>query len=322
MKYAILFFCLIRQACFAELMNAQTDSVIVASDSSMQVQTTFGRLHGSIMRPKRETSSTACLIIAGSGPTDRNCNGPSINTNAYLKLATFLAKCGYASLRYDKRGIGESAEAMIQEDSVTFENAVEDARSMIHWLKEKAGYDRVVVIGHSEGSLVGMLAAPGIANAFISVAGPGRPADVILKEQLNALVPSEGQAEVNRIIDALKAGKHPEQVPFWLMSLARPSVQNYIISWFKYDPAIEIKKLNMPICILQGGRDLQVTKEDAWLLTSAANNATFSFIDEMNHVLVDVADMDVENKKSYGQPEYPLSPTFLSVISDFLHSLK
>ena len=106
------------------------------------------------------------------------------------------------------------------------------------------------------------------------------------------------------------------------MSLARPSVQNYIISWFKYDPAIEIKKLNMPICILQGGRDLQVTKEDAWLLTSAANNATFSFIDEMNHVLVDVADMDVENKKSYGQPEYPLSPTFLSVISDFLHSLK
>jgi uncharacterized protein len=322
MKYSILFLGLILQASVAKMTYAQTDSIIVASDSAIQVDVSFGRLHGSIMRPHRETSSTACLIIAGSGPTDRNGNGPSLNTDAYLKLATFLAQSGFASLRYDKRGIGESAEAMIKEDSVTFEVAVEDARSMIHWLKETAGYDRVVVIGHSEGSLVGMLAAPGLANAFISVAGPGRPADVILKEQLNALIPPEGQAEVNRVIDDLKAGKHPEQVPFWLMSIARPSVQNYIISWFKYDPAIEIKKLNMPICILQGGRDLQVTKEDAWLLTGAANNDTFSFIDAMNHVLVDVADMDVENKKSYGQPEYALSPAFLSAISDFLHSLK
>lgn len=300
---------------------AQVDHMLEVMDSNVVVTTRLGQLHGSYMRPRQHQSGLACLIIAGSGPTDRNGNGPSINTNAYSKLAAHLADMGYASLRFDKRGIGASKQAALTEDSVRFEDGIKDAQELIQWLRIQPGINRVVVIGHSEGSLIGMMASRGVADAFISVAGPGRPADVILKEQLGKQLPPENLVEANRVIDDMKAGRHPEQVPFWLMSIARPSVQNYVISWFKYDPRIEIAKLEIPICILQGGRDQQVQKEDGWLLAEAAPTGIFNFINNMNHVLVDVEDMDAQNSASYRQPELPLSKTFLTALDDFFKKL-
>ncbi|MFM7814221.1 MAG: alpha/beta hydrolase [Flavobacteriales bacterium] len=301
--------------------HAQVKSSPGVIDSNVVVATRQGQLHGSLMQPVQGDRDIACLIIAGSGPTDRNGNGPTINTDAYVKLATHLAENGITSLRFDKRGIGESRQALLAEDSMRFEDGVGDAREMIQWLRMRPGIKSVVVIGHSEGSLIGMIASLGLADAFVSIAGPGRSADVILKEQLSQQTPPEYFIEANRVIDEMKAGKHPADVPLWLMSLARPSVQNYIISWFKYDPAVEINKLQIPIGVIQGGRDLQVGKEDGWLLTAAARAATFSFIDNMNHVLVDVEDLDSQNRASYGEPERPLSSGLITAIDDFFNAL-
>jgi uncharacterized protein len=174
-----------------------------------------------------------------------------------------------------------------------------------------------VVIGHSEGSLIGMVAAYKHADGFVSVAGAGRSADKILKEQLSKQ-PQSVQDLSFPVIDSLVKGKTVSNVDPMLYSLFRPSVQPYIISWFKYDPQAEIKKLSIPVLVLQGTNDIQVSTEDAHLLAKANDHAQLVLIDNMNHILKTVQGDRDANIATYTNPSLPINDTLVDAIVNFI----
>src|SRR5262245_39667499 len=229
--------------------------------------------------------SPIVVLIAGSGPTDRDGNSAVIpgKNNSLKMLADALAAQGISSLRYDKRGIAASRVPGQNEADLRFEQLIQDAENLVGELKKDKRFTRVVVAGHSEGSLVGMVAARNAgAHGFVSLEGPGRPAGVVIREQLR---PQIGEVPAlwtatDSVLSTLEAGKNVDSLPDAiskvppLASLFRASVQPFMISWLKYDPSKEIAKLSVPILIVQGTTDIQVSKEDADLLAKAAPKAT------------------------------------------------
>jgi alpha-beta hydrolase superfamily lysophospholipase len=280
--------------------------------------TSNGELSGVLTVPSGKGKGIVALIIAGSGPTDRNGNNPSMQNNCLKMLSAELAKSGIASLRYDKRGIAASAAAMKQEADLRFEDYVNDARGWIETLKKDNRFSQVVVIGHSEGSLIGMLAAER-ANKMISISGLGQPAHAVLKDQLQSQ-PQQVQDMTYPLLDSLKQGHRVTNPSPMLASLFRESVQPYLISWFAYEPQAEIRKLKIPVLIVQGTTDLQVSVAEARLLSAANPNAKLVIIDSMNHVLKSAPAEAKENLKAYNDPALPLVPQLVEAITRFIVS--
>lgn len=277
-----------------------------------------GSLHGTLTIPAGSSSSLVALIICGSGPTDRDGNNPYMKNNSIKMLADSLANAGIASLRYDKRGIAASKEAMSSEENLRFDDYVSDAVNWILQLRADKRFTRVAVIGHSEGSLIGMIAAKRAkADVFVSIAGVSESADAVLRRQL--LAAPGGAADASfPIIDSLVLGKTVSAVPARLMTLFRPSVQPYLISWFRYDPIKLIQELDIPVLIVQGSTDLQVLEADASALKSAYPVAVLALIPGMNHVLKDAPLDRMENLKTYSNPTAPLSVGAVRSIVGFL----
>jgi hypothetical protein len=174
----------------------------------------------------------------------------------------------------------------------------------------------VVVVGHSEGSLIGMIAANGLADGYVSVAGAGRSADKVIKEQLG----SQPQQVIDMcfpIIDSLVAGKTVADVNPMLNALFRPSVQPYLISWFHYDPQLEIKKLTIPVLIIQGTNDIQVSISDANLLAAASLKAQLILVKNMNHIFRLVEGDRDANIATYSKGELPISEELVNSIASF-----
>lgn len=300
--------------CFTASGYCSSDSLI---ETSTVLHTSTGDIHGTLLAPADGQKIPVALIIAGSGPTDRDGNNPFAMNGALKKLADSLASHHIASLRYDKRGIRESAPAGKNEIDLRFDDYVNDAKGWIDLLKKDQRFSRVVVIGHSEGSLIGMFAAEK-ADMYVSIAGAGRPADELLKEQLKQQ-PQYVQDIAFPIIDSLKKGVVTEDVDPMLAALFRTSVQPYLISWFKYDPQARISMLRIPVLIIQGTNDIQVTVVDAKLLAKARPDATLMLVENMNHVLRIVEGDRIANIRSYGDSVSPVSTVLIKEITDFIN---
>ncbi|MEM9983581.1 MAG: alpha/beta hydrolase, partial [Bacteroidota bacterium] len=232
------------------------------------------------------------------------------------------AEQGIASLRIDKRGVAQSAGAAVSEAELRFETYIEDAAAWLAWLKEKDDLGPVLMMGHSEGSLIGMAAAQKSSIVgFISLAGAGRPADEVLKTQLSAQGP-QLTAITDPIIDSLKAGKTVEDVNPMLASLFRPSVQPYLISWFAYNPQEEIQALEIPVLIIQGTTDIQVAVSEAEFLKAAredqADQTSYQVIEGMNHILKAAPADRTANMTTYSDPDLPLVPGLVDRIVAFV----
>ena len=288
------------------------------TETNVVLHTVSGDIAGTLTIPANAPAKLpVALIIAGSGPTDRNGDNPMMKNESLMKLAYGLAAKNIASLRFDKRGIGASKAAMKAEADLRFEDYINDARSWIEWLKKDQRFSKVFVAGHSEGSLIGMIAAHNTAHGFVSIAGAGRSADKILKEQLAAQTAMVKDSSYP-IIDRLVMGKQVASVPKMLFALFRPSVQPYMISWFHYDPQTEIKKLTIPVLILQGTNDLQVKEEDANLLAKSNTKAQILLIKNMNHIFRIVEGDKKENLATYITPTLPISEELVNAISAFV----
>jgi uncharacterized protein len=295
--------------------HSNTDSAF--TETPLVLHTATGDIFGTLTVPKNFTSGSVTLIIAGSGPTDRNGNNPTMKNESLRMLSYALANNAIASLRYDKRGIAESRESMKGESQLRFEDYIHDAEEWLDLLKKDKRFTKLVVIGHSEGSLIGMVAAYKHADGFVSLAGAGRSADKILKEQLSKQ-PQSVQDLSFPVIDSLVKGKTVSNVDPMLYSLFRPSVQPYIISWFKYDPQVEIKKLGIPVLLLQGTNDIQVSTEDANLLAKANDHAQLVLIENMNHILKTVQGDRDANIATYTNPSLPISDKLVDAIVKFI----
>ena len=242
-----LFACLSSVQVFANAFNTDTTKYV---NDLVRYTLDSGQIFGNFIKAepcKQEETSAVALIIAGSGPTNADGNNPFLKSNTYKYLAEELGRNGISSFRYDKRGIGRSAEHAPKESDLRFDIYVNDANTIINDLHEQ-GYKKIYIIGHSEGSLIGMIVAANnkYVTKFISIAGPGTSADLVLKEQFK----DQGE-EISKIadpmIDSVKAGLTVKNVPPFMKSVFRKSVQGYMNSWFKYDPQVEIKKLTMKI---------------------------------------------------------------------------
>ena len=276
-------------------------------------------LYGSVTEPVKLKKFPVVLLISGSGPTDRNGNNPQMKNDALKQVAYALAEKGIASIRYDKRGIAASRSAGISEKDLRFENYIVDAEAWINALRKIDRYTTITVAGHSEGSLIGMVAAKK-ADKFISIAGAGRSIDVVIKEQL-INQPQPVKEHAYGILDTLKMGIHPTTVNPIVFSLFRPSIQPYMISWIKYDPAKQIDTLNqlkIPVLIIQGTRDIQVAVKDAELLKAANPSAQLLLIEDMNHVLRKVEDNRNANLAAYYKTEPPIEKELTDAMIKFI----
>ena len=287
------------------------------TESEVTLQTGTGVIYGTLTIPEKPRRMPVALIIAGSGPTDRDGNNPVMKNNSLKILAAELAEEGIASLRYDKRGIAASKAAVTSEKDLRFDDYVSDAAGWIQLLKKDKRFSEVIVIGHSEGSLIGMLAG-GSADKFISVAGFGQSADLVLKEQLGSQ-PKMVQDLSFPIIDSLKRGKTVDSVPPVIKSLFRPSVQPYMISWFRYDPCTEIGKLSVPVLIIQGTNDIQVGVENARQLAETNPEAELLLINNMNHIFRITEGDRMANLATYSNISLPVSEELVTAVTAFIH---
>lgn len=309
------------QLCLVLVLAAITTQASVAQDTSfvetkVTLETKSGTIEGVLSVPVKGKGMPVALIIAGSGATDRDGNDPMMKRNSLKMLSAALLERGIATLRYDKRGIGASRSAGKAEAELRFDDYVNDAKEWIGLLKKDKRFSKVVVIGHSEGSLIGMIAAKG-ADKFVSIAGAGQSADKLIHDQLLAQ-PKQVQDMAFPILDSLAAGHMVKNVNPMLFSLFRPSVQPYMISWFQYDPQREVRNLLIPVLIVQGTSDIQVGVEDARRLAAANTRAELVLIDHMNHIFKMVEGDRQANIKTYNDPILPIVPELGKRIADFI----
>jgi pimeloyl-ACP methyl ester carboxylesterase len=285
-----------------------------------QLITPTGTIAGTLLVPAAGGKIPVVLIIAGSGPTDRDGNSSLLpgKGNTYKMLAEALAAGGVASLRYDKRALGESrAAAGGSEAGLRFDMYVDDAAGWIAQLRADARFSRVIVAGHSEGSLIGMVAAnKAHADAFVSIAGIAHRASDVIRDQLRPQIGSMPALwqDSESILTSLEQGKIVDPLPAsieaipGLALLYRPSVQPYMISWFKYVPSAEIAKLTIPVLLLQGTTDIQVSVDEAKALKAAKPDAELVLIEGMNHVLKTAPADRSQNMATYSNPDLPIVP--------------
>lgn len=290
----------------------------------ISLDTGTGELFGSLLLPKSDQPVPVVLIISGSGPTDRDGNNPDGGRNDSLKrLAWVLAKHNVASVRYDKRGVAASLAATPDERNLSVEAYVADAQAWSRKLKSDPRFGPLILLGHSEGALIASLAAPNVdAAAVISMSGSARPIDQVLREQLARSLPPPLMLRSNELIDSLKAGKTDDNVPPPLQVIFRPSVQPYLISLFRQDPAAAFARLKMPALIIQGSHDIQVGVDDARQLKAAKPDAELALIDGMNHVLRIVPNDVKRQLASYKDPQLPLAAELGTRILGFIDGLR
>jgi len=302
-------------------MNATPLAITQEEDT---LKTPTGEIYGTLELPAVRTPVPVALIVAGSGPTDRNGNTPALpgSNNSLKMIADGLAARGIASLRYDKRGIAASRAAMTSESDLRFNNFIEDAEAWVKQLRADNRFSTITVIGHSEGSLIGMVAAREAgADAYVSLEGAGRKAQDILAEQLKPQLPPEMFAQTERVLAELSSGNIPTSTPPALAALFRPSVLPYLVSWFKYDPGVEIGKLSTPVLIVQGTTDIQTSMDDAKALTAGNPSAKFLEIEGMNHILKEVSGDRMAQIPKYSDPSLPVVPKLLDEIASFIKSV-
>jgi len=276
---------------------------------------------GTLTYPSTGEAENLVIFIQGSGPTDRDGNQSMAKNDGMKKITRELAEKDIASFRFDKR-VFKMRELQIQEKDLRFEDFANDVKDiLIHFQKEDT-YQNLIVAGHSEGSLIGILASQDLADAFISLAGAGEPIDNIVVEQVNKMAPQLGE-NARTAFDEIKENGETKNYNSMLESLFRESVQPYLYSWMKYDPSEEIKKLNIPVLIISGTSDIQVEPKQAEMLHAAKTNSKLVLLENMNHIFRKMENNDrLVNTKTYNEPNRPLHPDLIPVMTQFIKELE
>jgi pimeloyl-ACP methyl ester carboxylesterase len=288
-------------------------------NGAVQLETKTGTLHGTIDIPAGNGPFPIVILLPGSGPTDRDGNQTQMKNDCLKQLGQGLAGKGIAVLRYDRRGVGKSSAAAPKEEDYRFEMLIEDVVAWVEFLKKDARFTGIGIAGHSEGALVGMLAAKRApVAAYVSLAGAGRRLTDVLREQLGKNLPESQKAKWEPIVNELEAGRTVDDVPKDLLVLFRPSVQPYLISLFKLDPARELAEVKVPVLIVQGTTDLQVTTADSKRLSEAKKDAKLFVVENMNH-LFKRATTNAEQQAAYFNPNVPVMPEIIDEVASFLN---
>lgn len=277
------------------------------------------KLHTVVSIPEEKVEAMA-IIIAGSGSTDLNGNNlaAGLNTNCYQYLADELVKNKIAVVRYDKRGAGGSVVVNLKEEELSIDSYVQDLEGIIKYCRTHFK-QKIYLIGHSEGSLVGLIAAHKTTiDGFISIAGAGNSLDVVLKKQLKPKLPVHMYNQVELLMDSLKNGLLVKNYPPELAHFFRSSVQPYLISMFRYHPDQLLSSLPYETLVVQGNKDIQVDVAEAQKLAQSEKSELL-IIENMNHLLKVIEGGMPMNIASYSNPELPVSKDLVRGIVDFIN---
>jgi pimeloyl-ACP methyl ester carboxylesterase len=290
------------------------------ASEDVRLDTELGRLSGTLETPDTGSPQALILFISGSGPTDRDGNSIGLpgKNNSLRYLSDALVESGYATLRFDKRLIGESATRRLSEEDLRFDTYIGDVRLWAAYGKDRFDLP-LYVLGHSEGSLIGIVAAQELDVAgLISIAGPGRRASDVILSQTRGQLPPDLMQQTEHIVSELLAGRTVDDPPRALAALFRESVQPYLISWFSYDPAEELSRLEVPVLLVYGTTDIQVPVSDAIPMQTAKPSSELVVIEDMNHVLKYVGSDMQAQVASYSDPDLPVADALVEQIVLFL----
>ncbi len=274
-------------------------------------------IDGTLIVPNNSDILPLTILIGGSGPTDRNGNQQMVVNNSLRFLAEGLYKKGIASFRYDKRIVKQMKQRSMNEKNIRFSDFIEDAIAVYEHFKEDKRFSKIYFIGHSQGSLVGMVAAQNGADGFISIAGVGQEIDDVIINQLSQQAP--GLVDNARTaFDDLRANGIALNYSDGVASIFRKEIQPFVYTWMQYNPKVEIAKLTIPVLIIQGDKDIQVEISEAKLLKASKPEAAYKIITGMNHIFKKIEGNDLENSKSYNSYNLPVMPELINTISDFI----
>ena len=294
---------------------------LYSQEFEVSIEVNGVKLYGTFAYQLKLDNKPILIIVAGSGAIDRDGNSPNSICNSYKLLSDSLIKSEFAVLRFDKRGIGKSINNKMKEEDIKFINYSEDLVEWINVTKKENQNNKIYLVGHSEGSLHAILAAQKLSvNGIISINGAGFSIDSILKKQLISQ-PDYIKDLAFPIIDSLKIGKKAEKVNSVLLSLFRPSAQQYLIDWMKYSPKEEINKLNCPKLIFQSALDMQIDTTNSMNLHNKELLSTLYISPYSNHIFKAVSNMS-ENIDSYNNPKYSLDNFLIRKIIEFVTEKK
>ena len=289
----------------------------IANAAAEETSIRVGAIDAVLTIPPDVEKPPVALLIAGSGTTDHDGNGPQIKPATLKKLAEQLAARKIATLRYDKRGAGGWKPAFGRPEDFRFKDYVDDATALVNYLRSSGKFSRLVVVGHSEGGLVAILTARRVPidRLVLLVTAARRQGDLLKAQLEKKQLPPDVLGPIDNAIDAIMAGQIVDPPPRGLP--IPPSMQPSIASAFTQDPIDPLKLVEQPILIIGGGRDRQVARVDFIALSAAAPVAKTLWLPDMNHVLVDVTD-EADDLKAYTQPERPLDPRMIDAVAGFV----
>jgi len=282
-----------------------------------ETQIRIGNIDAVLTMPAGADRPPVALLIAGSGSTDHDGNGPQAKPATLKKLSEQLVARKIATLRYDKRGAPGWKPEFGKPEDFRFKDFVDDAAALVNYLRSSGKFSRLVVIGHSEGGLVAILTARKIPldRLVLLVTAARRQGDLVKAQLERKQIPPDILDPILKAIDSMMAGQIVDPPPKGLA--IAPSMQPSLASAFVEDPVDPLKSIDRPTLIVGGGHDLQVARLDFAALSAASPLAKTLWLPEMNHVLVDVGD-DADNFAAYNQPERPLDATLIDTIAAFI----
>jgi uncharacterized protein len=289
---------------------------MAASASAEESKISVGAIDAVLSVPPDVEKPPVALLIAGSGTTDHDGNGPQIKPATLKKLAEQLAQRKIATLRYDKRGAGGWKPEFGRPQDFRFKDYVDDAALLVNYLRGSGKFSRVVLVGHSEGGLVAILTARRLpVDGLVLLATAARRQGDLLKAQLEKALPPDKIGPIAKAIDDIMSGQIVDPPPEGLS--IPPAMQPGIASAFTEDPIAPLKLIQQPTMIVGGGRDRQVARLDFLALGAASPAAKTLWLEGMNHVLVDVAD-DADDLAAYNQPERALDSDLIEAVAAFI----
>ncbi|WP_106792285.1 alpha/beta hydrolase [Aquimarina sp. Aq78] len=274
-------------------------------------------IEGSLVTPYSEDNVPLVIFIMDAGAINRDGNDRMSKNDTFKQLSYELAKEGIATYRYDKRlfkmdGLG------IKEHEISLDHYIEDAISIVDYFNKNGKYKKVIIAGHGQGSLVGMIAAKGRADGFISITGNAISIDQVIIEQIAKQAPGLDKSASVAFKQLKENGRATNYDPA-LESIFRYNLQPFMSSWVKYNPSEEILKLEMPVLIIYGDKDIQVELVQAEKFKEIIPQAEYLFVMDMNHILKEIKGGRLENHKSYNEPYRKIMPEVLTGITNFVN---
>lgn len=248
-----------------------------AASQPVSLETRSGTLAGTLELPGA-LGPWPLAVIVGDAGADRDGNGLEAEGKDGLKrLALELAVRGVASLRLERRTANPDP---------TVQQHISDVSAWLEFAEKDPRFRGLIVIGHGEGSLVGMIAARGAKlAAFVSVCGLGRPAQRELLDRIGRTRPADAFVDSDLIVSELEAGRLVTDMEPGLFRYFRPSLQPYLISLFALDPARAFAGLAVPALIVRGEGDARVSMLETRTLAASRPDARVTVIPAMRHDL-------------------------------------